>query len=149
MQDYSYSRFCKLALSVSTLKSKTNLKTNLMKPKWNEFIILPPHFRILGIVLFGFVFLNKKSKSFKQGELTVLLNHERIHIRQQLELLILPFFILYVTEWLILLIKYKNRNLAYLNISFEKEAYANASNLNYLSNRNPYAWVRYWSKTKM
>lgn len=119
-----------------------------MKPKWNEFFILPHHFRILGIVLFGFVFLNKKSKLLKKEELTLLLNHERIHIRQQLELLILPFFILYVVEWLVLLVRYKNRNQAYLNISFEKEAYANASNLNYLSNRKPYFWLRYWKKPK-
>jgi hypothetical protein len=116
--------------------------------KWNEFYFLPQHFRILGIVLFGFVFLNKRSKSLKNDEFTVLLNHERIHIRQQLELLFLPFFILYIGEWLVLLLKYKNRDLAYRNISFEKEAYDNAENLNYLDNRKPYFWRKYWRKAK-
>lgn len=115
-----------------------------MKLKWNEFFILPNHFRIFGIVLFGFVFLNKKSKLLKNDELSVLLNHERIHIKQQLELLILPFFVVYVTEWLILLLKYKCKDKAYRNISFEKEAYNNAGNLNYLKERKSYYWLQYW-----
>jgi hypothetical protein len=118
------------------------------KLNWNEFCLLPSYFHILGIVLFGFVFLNKRSKSIKDEELNVLLNHERIHIKQQLELLFLPFFILYIGEWLVLLIKYKSRNLAYRNISFEKEAYDHAENLNYLKSRKPYFWINYWKKPK-
>ena len=119
-----------------------------MKTKWNEFFILPKHFKILGIVLFCFVFLNKRSKSLKNEELVVLLNHERIHIRQQLELLILPFFIIYIGEWIILLLKYKNKDHAYRNISFEKEAYENADDEAYLKNRKPYAWFKYWKRRK-
>lgn len=119
----------------------------MTKAKWNEFCILPKHFKILGIVLFCFVFLNKRSKVLNREELAILLNHERIHVRQQLELLILPFFIIYVAEWLILLLKYKNKNLAYRNISFEKEAYDSASNLNYLRKRKPYVWLNYWRKS--
>lgn len=114
-----------------------------METKWNEFYILPKHFKILAIVLFGFVFLNKRSKLLKNEELVVLLNHERIHIRQQLELLIFPFFIIYIAEWLILLLKYKNRDQAYRNIAFEKEAYNNADQLDYLNDRRPYAWLNY------
>jgi hypothetical protein len=117
-----------------------------MKTKWNEFYILPKHFNILGIVLFCFVFLNKRSKSLKKEELVILLNHERIHIRQQLELLILPFFILYIAEWLILLLKYKNKDQAYRSISFEMEAYDNEDRFDYLKNRKPYAWLKYWKK---
>ena len=119
----------------------------MMKAKWNEFYLLPSHFRTLGIVLFCFVFLNKRSKLLNKEEIATLLNHERIHVRQQLELLILPFFIIYVAEWLILLLKYQNKHLAYRNISFEKEAYDMAGSLNYLKKRKPYFWLSYWRKS--
>lgn len=119
-----------------------------MKTRWNEFFVLPQHFKIYGIVLCGFVILNKRSKLLSEKDLTTLLNHERIHIRQQLELLILPFFILYVSEWLILLLKYRNKDIAYRNISFEKEAYDHGKDLSYLISRRPYYWIRYWKKTK-
>ncbi len=56
-----------------------------------------------------------------------VINHERIHTAQQRELLFIPFYILYVFEWLIRLIQYRNRNDAYMNISFEREAYANVT----------------------
>lgn len=118
----------------------------MTKAKWNEFCILPKHFKILGIVLFCIVFLNKRSKLLNREELATLLNHERIHVRQQLELLILPFFIIYIAEWLVLLLKYRNKNLAYRNISFEKEAYGMADDLNYLEKRKSYAWLSYWKR---
>jgi hypothetical protein len=118
----------------------------IAKVRWNEFRILPRRFKIYGIVLFAFVFLNKKSRFLSVNDMTTLLNHERIHVRQQLELLILPFFIIYIAEWLVLLLKYRNKNLAYRNISFEKEAYDNADELGYLKNRRPYAWLNYWKR---
>ena len=51
--------------------------------------LIPKGFR--GFTFFPFVFLSDK----KDKAHTVLLNHERIHIRQQLELLIVLFFIDY------------------------------------------------------
>ncbi|MGY0039604.1 hypothetical protein [Pedobacter sp. NJ-S-72] len=74
---------------------------------------------------------------------TLLINHEKIHFYQQLELLILPFYILYVTNYLVNLIRFRNHSKAYFNISFEKEAYANDQNMNYLKNRRLYAWFKY------
>ena len=41
------------------------------------------------------------------------------------------------------LIKYKDFKLAYRNLLFEIEAYNNQNNLEYLNNRNYYAWL--WS----
>lgn len=83
------------------------------------------------ITVFPFVFLREnKLKTYQ-----VLLNHEKIHLRQQAELLILPFYIWYVTEYLLRLLKYRNRHLAYKNIGFEREAYANESDSNYLHQR--------------
>lgn len=76
-----------------------------------------------------------------------VINHERIHTAQQRELLFVPFYILYVMEWLVRLVEYRNREDAYMNISFEREAYANGHNLNYLPNRKLFAWLHYL-KTK-
>lgn len=70
-------------------------------------------------------------------------NHEKIHLRQQLEMLILPFFIWYFLEYLIRLIQYKNKDLAYRNISFEREAYTNEADSGYLRNRSFFQFLKY------
>jgi hypothetical protein len=77
-----------------------------------------------------------------------LINHERIHTAQMLELGILPFYVVYLVEWLFRLMMRGN---AYRNISFEREAYANERNLDYLRQRPHYAWMRkeYWRKRKV
>jgi len=75
-----------------------------------------------------------------------VINHEKIHTAQQRELLFLPFYILYIIEWLIRLIQYRNRHDAYMNISFEREAYANGHNLNYLPKRKLFSWLHYLRK---
>ena len=92
-----------------------------------------------GITIFPFIVL--KNKSLKQNK--TLINHERIHLRQQLELLVLPFYVWYLIEYTIRLIQYKNRFLAYKNISFEREAYANETNLEYLKTRRFWVFLRY------
>ena len=74
---------------------------------------------------------------------SVLLNHERIHLRQQLELFVLPFFLWYLVEWFIGLVKYRNSYLAYQNISFEREAYTHDTDLSYLKHRRPWRFLRY------
>lgn len=78
--------------------------------------LTPRGFR--GITLFPFILVFSESE--KQNG--VLLNHEKIHIRQQLEMLVLPFFVWYGIEFFVGLIRFRNRREAYLNISFEKEA---------------------------
>lgn len=72
-----------------------------------------------------------------------VINHERIHTAQQRELLFIPFYIIYIIEWLVRLIQFRNRQDAYMNISFEREAYAHGHDLNYLPNRKHYAWTGY------
>lgn len=93
----------------------------------------------LGITLFPFIFL--KNKHLKVD--LVLINHEKIHLKQQLELLILPFYIFYLLEWLVKLFKYKSGYLAYKNLSFEREAYKNENDINYLKNRRFWAFLKY------
>ena len=73
----------------------------------------------------------------------VMINHEKIHIRQQIELLILPFFIWYGIEFLIRYLICKDKNIAYRNISFEKEAYQNEKDLGYLEQRAFWGFLKY------
>lgn len=69
-----------------------------------------------------------------------MMNHERIHSAQQREMLFVFFYIAYLLEWLLRL---PMRGNAYRNISFEREAYANQRNLDYLQSRPLYAWCHY------
>lgn len=50
-----------------------------------------------GIAIFPFVFL--KARCLKENQ--ILINHENIHLRQQLELLVLPFYVVYILEFLV------------------------------------------------
>ncbi len=72
-----------------------------------------------------------------------LINHEKIHFRQQLELLLVFFYMWYIIEFLIYLYKYKDAMKAYENISFEKEAYDNENDYSYLKNRNIWSFLNY------
>lgn len=101
--------------------------------------LTPRGFR--GLTFFPFVFLTDKDDKLN----TVFINHEKIHIRQQLELLILPFYIWYLTEYLFRLIQYKDRKKAYFNISFEREAYANEKDFTYTKNREFWRFLIYLS----
>lgn len=65
-------------------------------------------------------------------------NHEAIHTAQMKELLYIPFYLLYLMEWLWKLLKYRDGRKAYRDLSHEREAYDNQANPNYLTNRKPY-----------
>jgi hypothetical protein len=92
-----------------------------------------------GITLFPFIFLSHK----EDKEDLILINHEKIHIRQQLELLIIPFFLWYGVEFLFRWLHYKNYSAAYHNISFEREAYFNEKDLGYLKRRSLFRFLKY------
>ena len=78
----------------------------------------------------------------------VLINHEKIHLKQQAELLVLGFYILYLGEYVWRYAQYRSQYKAYRNISFEREAYDNESDFNYLKNRPLWAVFnkRYFKK---
>lgn len=96
-------------------------------------------FKIDGITLFPFVFIaNKKLQQNK-----VLINHERIHLRQQLELLLVLFYIWYLIEFVVRRFQYGSWYLAYRNISFEREAYDNEKQILYLKGRLFWRFCRY------
>jgi integral membrane sensor domain MASE1 len=70
-----------------------------------------------------------------------MINHESIHWKQQMEMLILFFYLWYFIEWFLKLIL-PPYNDAYNAISFEREAYDNENNLNYLEIRKHYCWIK-------
>ena len=100
--------------------------------------LTPRGFR--GLTFFPFVFLMNKEDVLDK----VFVNHEKIHLRQQLELLVLPFYVWYVMEFLIRWIITKDKNVAYRNISFEKEAYTNEKDLNYIESRSFWKFLNYF-----
>ena len=88
-------------------------------------------FKVNAITIFPFIFISYKSDR--------LIRHERIHFYQQLETLILLFYILYLISYLYNLGRGMNRFTAYKNIIFEKEAYRHDTDKDY--HRRPYAWL--------
>ena len=87
-----------------------------------------------GIALWPFAFIVPELKDD-----TDMVTHERIHLAQQQELWVIPFYVLYVLFWIKGLVK-REKN-AYLSIPFEQEAYANEKDERYLANRKRFAWV--------
>ena len=84
---------------------------------------------ILGIAIYPFIIIRKNYR--KEDE---LINHERIHIVQQLEMLVIPFYLVYF---------YYNITRGYRNNPFEIEAYDNDDNLDYLDSRKMYSWTKH------
>ena len=92
-----------------------------------------------GLTIFPFVFL--KSDRFKTD--SVLINHERIHLRQQMEMLVIPFYLVYGFEFLVRLFQCQTWHLAYKNVSFEREAYCYEENMEYLKSRPFWGFLKY------
>lgn len=84
---------------------------------------------IAGLAFYPFIFIAPGVEITDK-----LLNHEKIHLQQQRELLVIPFYI-----WYLIALKRKG----YYNISFEKEAYGNEMNLKYLKNRKLFSFFKY------
>ncbi len=99
--------------------------------------LLPKRYK--AITLFPFIFLASKN-TLKDKE---VLNHEEIHLRQQKELLVLFFYLWYLIDFGVKYYKHRNWKKAYHNIIFEREAYANGGDLNYLKNRKLFAFWKY------
>ena len=102
--------------------------------------LIPKGFR--GMAIFPFIVIRKDL----DAKNLVLINHEKIHLRQQLELLVLPFYFIYMLDYLLKIVRYKDKNIAYRNIIFEREAYSNESDLNYLKKREFWNWRKYFKK---
>ena len=106
-----------------------------MKIVRNKYIPFPGY---KAINLFGILFVRGNARI---DEVTI--NHERIHTAQIKEQLYAFFYLWYVIEWMIRLIRYRDSYKAYRNLSFEREAYANDDNFTYLETRKRFAFVKY------
>lgn len=104
-----------------------------MKIIYNRYI---PFKGFAAVNLFGVIFAREETKPLSQKAI----NHERIHTAQMRELLYVGFYICYLAEWIYRTIRqYYTGEMAYRNISFEKEAYKKQDRKTYLSYRKPYA----------
>ena len=74
-----------------------------------------------------------------------LINHERIHTAQILEMGVIFFYLWYLGEWMV---KLCSRGNAYFRISFEREAYRHEGDMDYLKHRKHYAWWKYMREKK-
>lgn len=86
----------------------------------------------IGLALWPFIFIRED-----YAKNAIVINHEKIHLRQQLEMFIIPFYILYVIEWI---------SKGYMNISFEREAYKNECDMDYIKRRKLYSFRKYFKK---
>lgn len=94
----------------------------------------------VGFAFWPFIFLRNRTTASEST-----MNHERIHLRQQREMLVIPFYIWYFIEYLLRRFQYSSWKEAYFNISFEREAFSNESNLVYLEKRKFWAWTKWLS----
>tara|TARA_Y100001938_G_C8032888_1_gene401664 strand:- start:472 stop:840 length:369 start_codon:yes stop_codon:yes gene_type:complete len=79
-----------------------------------------------------------------RGEMTTeTKTHETIHFQQQLELLFVGQWVLYIFFYLKGLIQYRDGKTAYFQNPFEREAYANDKSEGYLLERRRFNWVNY------
>ena len=95
--------------------------------------------RFKGISLWPFVIL--QSDHLKKDDFFI--NHEKIHLRQQLELLVLFFYVWYAIEFFLRYLNCRDGMLAYRNISFEREAYRRENDLRYLKKRSFWAFLKF------
>lgn len=105
--------------------------------KMNKFVSFITFGWAAGICLSPFgIYLKEKYLNGKR-----IINHELIHWEQQMEMLIIFFYLWYLIEWFIKLFKYGKKS--YYNISFEREAKLNENNYNYLETRKFFSWIKY------
>lgn len=115
------------------------------------------------VTLWPLVFARKGAKPLKSH----VENHEKIHLRQQLEVLLLSAAVIAAVIWLsglswwwmllsqavyyagygldyaVRRILYCSHIEAYRNIACEQEAYQNQYYCAYLQQRRPFAWIKY------
>jgi hypothetical protein len=95
---------------------------------------------VAGVTLWPFIFV---AADVPAERMQVMINHERIHICQANEMLVVFFYLLWVCEFLCGMCKYGSAEAAYLRISLECEAHANEKDLEYCRKRPLWGWTRY------
>jgi hypothetical protein len=104
---------------------------------FSKYIFLP---RFHAVTIWPFIILKNKKLKYNK----VIINHEKIHLKQQIEMLWVFYFIWYLTEFFIRLLLTRDFMRAYHLISFEQEAYSNEKNMSYLSERKFWNFLNYF-----
>jgi hypothetical protein len=105
--------------------------------RFKGFLLNVSFLWVEAMALFPFILVKRRCPG------PVLINHECIHLRQQLEMGLILFYVWYLAEYLIRLIQYRKHYLAYLHISFEQEAYRNETDMAYLQKRRFWMFLEY------
>lgn len=108
-------------------------------------IIVASFLKVDGLTLFPFILIRTSDMRNDKA----LIRHEMIHIKQQLELLVILFYVLYLLNYLFNRLKYRGHYPAYKNIAFEREAYWHDAELDYLEKRKFWAWIGYFKTVDM
>ena len=103
--------------------------------------IIPFGRRFHAINLFGVLFAKGPCNRY-------VINHESIHTVQIKELGYVFFYIAYLSEWIVRTIQFGGFFKGYENISFEREAYGNDRDLDYLKKRKHYSFLKYIKSTR-
>lgn len=106
-----------------------------MKIIYNKLL---PSKGFVALNLFGVIFARKEYNPITARTI----HHESIHTAQMKEMLYLFFYLWYGIEWIVRLIQCKNKIEAYRNISFQREAYMNDMNPEYLKSRKMFSWFK-------
>ena len=105
--------------------------------KMNEFVRVMTGGNAIGISLAPFgIYIKEGYLRYKY-----IINHESIHWAQQMEMLIVFFYIWYLIEWLLKTIIHGKAG--YYYISFEREAFTYDDDLEYLKTRKHFAWIKF------
>ena len=98
----------------------------------------------VAMAMFPFVFVRKEAfAKLGEWEQEVVLRHERIHLWQQGECLLVLFWLLYGVFYLINLVRYRSHKEAYRKVAFEREAYENQEDEEYAEHKPFWGWVWY------
>ena len=97
--------------------------------------------RYNGITLYPFIILRKEIKGAREAQYTI--NHERIHIQQQRELLLIVFALWYLVSYLRGRVQGLSHYEAYSDIIFEREAFRNMYDLEYCIRRKIFSFLKY------
>jgi hypothetical protein len=99
-----------------------------MRIVYNRF--LPPK-GFSAMAFFGIILARRECKPLSERTI----NHEAIHAAQAKDCGgWVPFYLRYLFRWI---------RFGYRNCPFEREAYDNGDNLDYLSNRKRFEWEKY------
>ncbi|MBN2158942.1 MAG: hypothetical protein JW807_06065 [Spirochaetes bacterium] len=99
---------------------------------------------ISGLTIFPFIILSKDLRGSPEAAVTI--NHERIHIRQQMELLVVFFAFWYIGACLVGVLRGCSLYEAYRDNIFEREAFCGMHDPDYLRKRKLFAFMDYRKK---